>query len=297
MSRYYTKTYTWVVPRSESRPHWSNITKVFKLNTWLFIVLSLIFVSASMKYINTSNRIDIFKCIFTSWGVFLNISVDEISRKTKVRIIFITWILITIALTTVFQAFMTSFFTDPGRMHQINTFNELEQTNLKLSLTEKILLHDNILYYTNISNFLMFPNDCTMLEFCFSNSNVAALTTEERFLYISWLYFRDVSTSLYHKFTEDGVSFHRTLNMYARNTFVEPVNKITISLVEGGIVNKIVETFLDPSGWIRGKRMGKTSMHDCEPMSMFHMTSPFMYLLFGYLLSITAFILEFVISR
>ncbi|KAJ9588096.1 hypothetical protein L9F63_018523 [Diploptera punctata] len=294
MSRYYTETYTWVVPRSASHPHWSNITKVFKIETWLLIISSLFLVSITMKFINTYNNIDIFKYIFISWGVFLHIPVDEISKKTAVRITFITWILISIALTTVFQAFMKSFFIDPGRKHQINTFNELEQTNLKLSLTHKIFFQNNMLYYTNKHTFLMFPNDCQMLEFCFRNLSVAAFTTEERFLYTSRLYFRDVSTSLYHKFTEGGVSFHRTLNMYARNPFVEAVNKITIRLVEGGIVNKIVESFLDPSGWTRGKRMGKTSIHDYVPMSMLHMTSPFMYLIYGYLLSTAVFILEYV---
>ncbi|KAJ9588098.1 hypothetical protein L9F63_018525 [Diploptera punctata] len=297
MPRYYTETYMWVVPRSASHPHWSNITNVFKLKTWLFILLSLIFISTTMKYVSTSKNIGILKFIFTSWGVLLNISIDEISGKTPVRIIFITWILVSIALTTVFQAFMTSFFTDPGSVHQINTFNELEQTNLKLLLTQNVFVHNNVLFYTNKPTFFLFTNDCQMLECCFRNSSVAALTTEERFLYMSRLYFRNISMSLYHTFKDDGISFHRTLNMYARNPFVEAVNKITISLVEGGIVDKIVEHFLDPSGWIRGQIMGRTSVHDYAPLSMFDMTSPFMYLVYGYLLCIAVFVLECVIGR
>ncbi|KAJ9588099.1 hypothetical protein L9F63_018526 [Diploptera punctata] len=298
MSRYYTETYMWVVPRSASHPHWSNITNVFKLKTWLFILLSLIFISVSMKYVSTFNNIGILTYVFVSWGVFLNIAVGEISNKIPVKIIFITWVLISIALTTVFQAFMTSFLTDPGRMHQINTLNELEQTNLKLSLTHYTLYHSDMLFYANKPTILMFFNDCQMLEFCFRNSSVAALTTEERFLYMSQLYFRNVSTSLYHTFRADGVRFHRTLNMYARNRFVEAVNKqITVSLVEAGIVDKIVERYLDPSGWIRGQKMGRTSINEYVPLSMFHMTSPFMYLVYGYLLCIAVFILEFLISE
>ncbi|KAJ9586148.1 hypothetical protein L9F63_020204 [Diploptera punctata] len=297
MSRYYTETYTWIAPRSASHPHWSNITNVFKIETWLFTIVSLISVSIVMRYINTSNNTDIFKCIFNSWGVFLNISVDEISKKTTVRIIFITWVLISIALTTVFQAFMTSYFTDPGKSYQINTFDELERSNLKLSLTQKAFRHDNMLHNTSKTTFLMFSNDCQLLEFCYRNSSVAALTTEERFLYISRLYFGDDSTSVFHIFTEDVKGYHRTLNMYARNPFVEAVNRIIINLVEAGIINKIVETFLDPSGWVRGKRMGKNSIHDYVPLSMFHMTSPFIYLGFGYLLSVVVFILEFVLFK
>ncbi|KAJ9588102.1 hypothetical protein L9F63_018529, partial [Diploptera punctata] len=281
MPRYYTETYMWVVPRSASHPHWSNLTNVFKLKTWLFISLSLIFISVSMKYVSTSNNIDIVTYVFASWGVFLNIPVGETSNKIPVRIIFITWVLISVALTTIFQAFMTSFLTDPGKMHQINTFNELEQTNLKISLAENTFYHSNMLFYANKSTFLMFFNDCQMLEFCFRNSSVAALTTEERFFYISQLYFRNVSTSLYHTFTENGISFHRTLNI----------------LVEAGIVDTIVERFLDPSGWIRGQIMGRTSVHDYAPLSMFHMTSSFIYILLGYLLCIVVFVLEFVIGR
>ncbi|KAJ9588100.1 hypothetical protein L9F63_018527 [Diploptera punctata] len=287
----------WVVLRSASRPHWSNITNVFKLKTWLFILLSLIFISVSMKYVSTFNNIGILTYVFASWGVFLNIAVGEISKKTPVGIIFITWILISIALTTIFQAFMTSFLTDPGRMHQINTLNELEQTNLKLSLTQYTFYHRDTLYYGNKPTILIFLNDCQMLEFCFRNSSVAALTTEERFLYMSQLYFRNVSTSLYHTFRADGLKFHRTFNMYARNRFIEAVNKITVSLVETGIVDNIVERYLDPSGWIRAQKMGRTSINEYVPLSMFHMTSPFMYLVYGYLLCIAVFILECVVSK
>ncbi|KAJ9586150.1 hypothetical protein L9F63_020206 [Diploptera punctata] len=204
MPRYYTEVYTWIVPRSASHPHWSNITKVFKFETWILIISSLIFISTTMKCINTSKKTDILKCIFISLGVFLNIPVDDISKKTTVRIIFITWVLTSVALTLIFQTFMTSYFTDPGKMHQINTFDELEQSNLLLALTPKSFYQNNIMIYTNKPKVLKYHNDCQLLNACFRNSSVAALTTEERFLYVSQLYFPEDSTSVFHKFTEEG---------------------------------------------------------------------------------------------
>ncbi|KAJ9588619.1 hypothetical protein L9F63_028078 [Diploptera punctata] len=297
MSRYYTEVFTWIVPRSASQPHWSNITKVFKSETWLLIISSLIFVSTIIKYINTSKNTDIFKCIFISWGVFLNIAVDEISKKTTVRIIFITWVLTSVALSLIFQTFMKSYFIDPGKIHQMNTFAELEQSNFLLAFTRLDYYERSFSIYTNKPILLMFENDCLMLNVCSRNSSLAQLTTEERFLYVSQLYLPDDSTSVFHKFTEDGISLHRTFEMYPWNPFVDAFNKVTNSLVEAGIVDKIVESFLDPSGWIRGKRLGKFSVYDYVPLCMFDMTSPFMYLIIGYLLSFAVFILELVLSK
>ncbi|KAJ9586149.1 hypothetical protein L9F63_020205 [Diploptera punctata] len=297
MSRYYTEVYTWIVPRSALHPHWSNITKIYKFETWLLIISSLIFISTIIKYINTSKNNDIFKCIFISWGVFLNIPVDEISKKTTVRIIFITWILISIALTLIFQTFMTSYFTDPGKMYQMNTFAELEESNLLLGFTDVDRSLSTFLINTSKPKVLMFDTDCQMLNFCSRNSSVAQLITEERFLYVSQLYFSAGSTSIFHKFTEGSVSFHRTLHVHPRNPFVDAFNNITNILVDAGIVNKIVETFTDPSGWIRGKILGKSSIHDYVPLCMFHMTSPFMFLVIGYLLSTAVFIIEIIVSN
>ena len=121
---------------------------------------------------------------------------------------------------------------------------------------------------------------------------MAALTSEEIFLYHSRFYFKNVSTSLYHKFTDDGMNIHRSLRMLITNPFVPRVKQVTKRLVEAGIVDKLVDSFVDPSGWMRGVTMGKSSICDYVSLSMFHMVSPFMYLICGYILSIAVFILE-----
>ncbi|KAJ9581625.1 hypothetical protein L9F63_023208 [Diploptera punctata] len=291
MSRYYTQKYIWIVPRAGSLPRWTYITHAFKSDLWLCIVLSAIIVSFTVKWFSYLTHIDTIKFLLNLWSVFLNVSIN-ISHNIYLRVILLSWILLSISLTTVFQSFMTSFYTEPGKKHQINNIVELENSDLYLSVPISICEHSNILYNSNKSFFLLFLDNYRMIGFGLYNSNIATLTTEEVLLYYSRKHFKNIS-SLY-KMVDGGVSIHRIYKLVPSSPLIPLVNQITTRLVEGGIVDKIVHDFLDPSGWTRGLTFGKSSS-DFKSLTMFHMTSPFIYLFLGHIMSIFAFIAELLV--
>ena len=291
MERYYTERYTWIVPRAESHPQWSSLTRVFKSEICICVLISLSLVSLVLRYLDCKKNNDISLCFVNLWGMFLNVALKEKPSLFSIRIIFISWILTSVAFTMVFQALVSSFFIEPGTQHQINTIEELEESNLILAVTSSQFYLTNILHKSTKPTFLLFFNDCAMLNFCFYNKNVAALTTKEIFLYNSHYNLKNAPTSSFHMFTEAGVNFHRTFNFHMGNPFIPLVNKVTIQLVEAGIVNRIIDNFSDPSGWTQGVRMSKP-LSDYVPLSLFHMLSPFVYLIFGLFLSILAFVVE-----
>ena len=292
MERYYTQRYTWIVPRAEPHPQWSSLTRVFKSEIWICVLLILSLWSVILKYLGHIKNNEIVLCFINLWAILLNIALKEKPSLFTFRVIFITWVLTSIAFNTVFQAQMRSFFINPGTQHQINTIKELEESSLNLAVSSSLFYFVNSLHNTNKSAVLIFTTDCGMLNFCFYNKNVAALTSKEIFLYNSHFNLKNSPTSSFHLFTDAGVNYHRTLHFHMRNPFVPLVNKITKRLVEAGIVSKIVANFSDPSGWAQSVRISKPLLFDYVALSLLHMTSPFMYLIFGLILNTLAFVIE-----
>ncbi|KAJ9583295.1 hypothetical protein L9F63_022362 [Diploptera punctata] len=294
MERYHTEFFTWFVPESKSRPHWSNLTQVFNIYTWGFILLSLALISISLKLLNSLKITDHMQYFLDPWAILLNVSASKIPHGISVRVVFMTWVISSIALTTVFQAFMTSYFTDPGIQHQIDTFEELEESNLNLSFH---ILPKEYWYILPIRDkYIQFTNMCDMLIYCFYVSNIGAFTDENIFIYNSRLYFKDIRTTSFHKFSSEGISVHRTLNMFTLSPYLPLVNKLTKRLVEAGIVEKIVDDFVDPSGWTRGVKLEANAKNDYIPLSLLHMTSVFTYLLIGLALSNVIFVGEVILN-
>ncbi|KAJ9590253.1 hypothetical protein L9F63_016640 [Diploptera punctata] len=296
MERYYTQSYTLFVLKPKSHLHWSNVARTFKLSTWICVVLSLTIISIALTLLDFIKRTGFVKCFLDSLAVFLNVSVAEKPQITRMRQVFFSWVLFSIAFTTVFQAYITSFFTEPGRAHQIDTLQEVEESNMKLALLHRYPPECSYILKGIRSEFMVFQDDCDMLKFCFHNPNTACFTNEEAFLYNSHLYFKHISKSAFYKLNTDGVSVHRTLNMFTTSPHLSLVNQATKRLVEAGIVDKIVESFVDPSGWTRGVRMQEHSPYDYISLSTYHMLSPFIYLSVGLFLSCVVFTTEVIFS-
>lgn len=294
MEIYHTHKYTWFLLRSKSQLRWSSLTCVFKLEIWLAVLLSLLIFAVIIMFMDINKHADTLRHFFNAWAILLNISVNEIQENISYRIILFSWVAFSIAVSTVFQSFMTSYYIEPGREHQIDTFKELKYSDLQLAY----LYENGKKLSSTLKNFrpmyLGFMNNCDLLHSCFRNSNIAAMTSEETFLYTSRLYFRDFPGS-FHKFSSDGVIIQETINMFPTSPHLPYVNRLIKRLVESGIVKRIVDDFVDPSGWTRGVRLKYNAILEYESLSVFHMTSPFAYISIGLCLSFLTFIGEIII--
>ncbi|KAJ9580703.1 hypothetical protein L9F63_027550 [Diploptera punctata] len=293
VQRYYTQTYTWFVQRVKNQPHWSNVTRVFRLDTWACVLFSLIIVSVLLKSLDIFNREDTVKCFLITWAVFLNVAVKKLPSNVRLRFLFFSWAIMSIAFTTVFQSFMTSFFIDPGKGHQIDTVEELEKSDLILSIG----LKDNSVscwqvMLERISDFLIFSNECSVMNYSVTNSSIAFLMSEEVFLYN----FRSLGmlnrTSYFHKFSNGVINVYRFITMDMTSPFLPQLNIVIKHLVEAGIVEKLVDNSVDPSGLWKKIRSEHSILEEYVPLSLFHLSSSFIYLCFGFTLSFLVFVTE-----
>ncbi|KAJ9576761.1 hypothetical protein L9F63_025342 [Diploptera punctata] len=255
----------------------------------------MVVVSLSLKIFNAPKSSGYSEHFLNTCSVFLSVPVNRMPKHQRVRTVFFAWILFSLFFMTVFQAFITSFFTDPGKLHQIDTNEELENSNLNLSFIRFTgTLNCWKLFVANKSEFILFKNRSIMFRYFLHSSNFAVLTSEEVIMYnLRFLgEFNDSVT--FHKFSSDVINIHKTLIMDITSPLVPLINKVIRRLVEAGIVDEIVESVVDPSGYWQRSRSSIILLGNFVPLSLFHLFSCFVYLIVGSICSCFVFLGELI---
>ncbi|PSN48668.1 Ionotropic receptor 768 [Blattella germanica] len=292
LERYYTLQYQWYIPIARSYPRWSSITRVFSATVWGFTFLTSILISVAIWCIKnaqqTRARLQIGLDI---WAIFLSISV-RLPIWTPLRMVFLTWVIFSFVFSTIFQAFMTSYFTDLGKQHQIDTYDELLQSNVTFvfeSLTE-VLGHIRL---TGRDGYFTFGNTMYLLLFWTQNPNVAIFAGNDLLVYTLSKICESVNA---HKITDYSVG--KVLKMLVRpnSPYLSRINQLTNRLVEGGIPSKIIKTITNPKG-IQTQIEVKQYLKDYSPISTEHFVCIFVFLGLGYVLSLVGFLLEVIFFK
>ena len=79
----------------------------------------------------TINYQSVSDSLVNTWAVFMGMSVSDMPRTNKMRVFFILWVCYCLSITTVFQAFFTSFLVEPGTQKGISNLEELYATPLE----------------------------------------------------------------------------------------------------------------------------------------------------------------------
>ncbi|PSN39317.1 Ionotropic receptor 780 [Blattella germanica] len=284
LQRYYTQTFAWFVPCAKTNIRWSSLTRVFSADVWFCFLASFIFISLAMQD------------SFNAWAIFLNVAVYRRPSSMHMRLLFMSWVLFSYSFVMVFQTYMTSCFTDPGRQHQIDSLEEVltSDLNLVVDMSQDDSWH---IMMGNRKHFFMFAYDTVnMLRFTSEKPNTAVLTSEEVFLYNYPRMCERNGTSEFYMVRNGAMSVHMTFVIDKSSRYIPFINRIIIRLVESGVVNKIVENYVDPTGLKKGISIAKHVPKSYGPLSKFQMFSTFLYLWIGFLLSFVVFFGELLVG-
>ncbi|PSN37011.1 Ionotropic receptor 216 [Blattella germanica] len=129
----------WHVPCPKPMPYWSGLIRLFSLNLWLAFILVYVIFSVAfwllvlLKRSSTSQYSSLEICLLSLWALILNMSAsDGIPNSKVIRLTFLLWALYCFIMNNLYQAFLTSYFVDPGLEPALTTENELLNTDLKL---------------------------------------------------------------------------------------------------------------------------------------------------------------------
>ncbi|KAJ9576110.1 hypothetical protein L9F63_007075 [Diploptera punctata] len=242
--------YNWYVRQADPYPRWAGITRVFDTYVWICLALSVALASLIFwilaLYSRTENNYQNlpYPPLYT-WGVIINVGVTMPREKT-VGWFLLSWILYCLCINTIFQAFFISFMTDPGRLHQIDTFDEMNDLGYDLLSTQlESFFHSFLGEMRQGLRHVLNEQNAIML----------ALESSNRSLFIN----EELFTRSYYDLCGNNISykFHKLRGYdvfsHVYIAFSNPhiglrFTKILSRYVQAGIPNMIINKICDPKG-------------------------------------------------
>jgi len=139
---YYMFTIRWYVPCFVKHPRWSSLFRILSVELWIILIISIVIAAISTtlvgRYSHTSEW-QRYKTLTSSltnlWAVILGVSVSTMPRSPSLRSLFLAWLCFSLAFSTVFQAFLTTFLIDSGYKTPIQNMDELFASGIKFAYT------------------------------------------------------------------------------------------------------------------------------------------------------------------
>jgi len=185
-------------------PRWSSMFRILSVELWLILNISIAIATISTALVgrySCTSEWQQYKTLTTSltrvWTVILRVSVSTMSRTPSLRSLFLGWVCFSLAFSTVFQAFLTSFLIDPDYKTPIQNMDELFASGIKIShLPEHSFIFENggeteALKYKNA---VICPSHKSFMEW--TNKNMSCLLDDVNFELFKFIGILFVRTSI-----------------------------------------------------------------------------------------------------
>ena len=291
--------YTWFVPLAEPYPRWSSISRLYRTEAWLFGVLSLTLAAVALRCLAVQESgaySSATNCLLNAWSVLTAVAVPRMPHGHSLRILFFSWVVYSLAIDTIFQAFVTTYLIDPGRQHQINNYQELIRNNFSF-LFDSTRMAQRHLVLGNTPGFV-FTSSSDTLIFALQRPHTALMLSDKIFTY-HYQRVCDFNRSVYfHKLTHETVSAYLVLRVNKTFPYMSRVSDVISHMVQAGIPDRTMKTITDPKGLNPGTiRAIKNLNEEYVVLSPTHFLSAFTILLMGLGVSVVTFVTELSMSQ
>jgi hypothetical protein len=120
---YLTVRLVWYTPCAVKYERWSRFFNIFSVNMWISFALSLVLAVITVRCISnyahkshlyeSNSYSNIFSVTTNITAVSLSVSVNKQPRSAPLRLFFFCWVCYSVAISTVFQAYFTTFLIEP----------------------------------------------------------------------------------------------------------------------------------------------------------------------------------------
>ncbi|KAJ4431195.1 hypothetical protein ANN_19792, partial [Periplaneta americana] len=168
---------SWFVPCPESLRRIEKVFTTYTASVWatmtvVYISISCVFWWSANKTISPVAKDSInFRfmnlSLYNAWGIFLGVSVPEMPNSWKLRMIFLLYVCYSFVISTVFQAFFTSYLVEPGYGKKLETLDDVLKSNLKFGFNSAVELAASTMDYREIGMFSSSRRvECSDLKKC-----------------------------------------------------------------------------------------------------------------------------------
>lgn len=294
---YYESKYQWYVPCAKPFSRLEAISRIFSLPVWAALVTSMFLIavvtcSLARRSAESHAYTTPSTALYNVWAVVMGVSVTEMPRTSHLRVVIFPWIWYCFAVSTVFQAFFTSYLVDPGLQKQITSLEELVESGIEFGFRPEIGLYYERSPYKVHQDVLKLHTFCRQTHLCIDEivktglfATVAETWAVEK--HLSSL--RDSDRELVCPMNDFDSFPIRIVCYFAKSSFLlDTFNRILASVVESGLnikadrVRKV------------GVTLDKFTEDEYFVFGTSHLMIAFYALLVGQLLSCVVFLCELI---
>jgi hypothetical protein len=296
----------WYVPCSDKYPRWSSMYRILSVELWVVLIISIVIVAVSTTLLgrySCTSEWQVYKTLTSSltnvWAVILGVGVSTIPRTPSLRSLFLAWVFFSIAFSTVFLAFLTTYLVDSGYKTPIQNMDELFVSGMKLAydpVHRFIFEHGDQTYALNVRRNQVI---CPSMEVC-----------------VNWaMYYKNMSVFLpdyhfkYHVCNgdlvdnngkpllcglDDGVVSNpgAVMVMFYGEPLLKRVNEIFDRVVEAGLYNSWISQIMNQDKIAVQKIAIVNPIDEYYNFNLYHLQPAFYLLLMGLCLSVFCFVIE-----
>jgi hypothetical protein len=310
-SVYFFTSIHWYVPCSIKYPRCSSVFRILSVELWLILLISIVIVVIIITLVgrySCTSEWQGYKTLTSSltniFAVMLGVAVSTMPRTPSLRSLFLAWVCFSVAFSTVFQAFLTTFLIDSGYKRPIRNRDELFASDIKFAYLPG---HNYIFKYGDekeISKILRKNVNCPSAEVCLEwamyHKNMSILMADgfADILYRNGSFFGENSEPLVCKL-EDGVYYHTgiTMLLLQKDPLLRRISEIIDRVVEAGIYNYWISLIFHGNKILSRKIAMVHPLDGYYSFNLYHMQTAFYLLFMGWCLSVLCFVVEFLYNR
>ena len=303
----------WYTPCAVRHRRWNRFFNIFCVDMWICFALSLVLAVITVRCISnyrhksnlheSNSYSNIFSVTANIIAVVLSVSVNTQPRSAPLRLFFFCWVCYSVAISTVFQAYLTTYLIDPGYEKPIKTIEQMLTSDMKFGFTdEHKVFFNNIPDSTDsviLNNFVLCPENGTSLYWAAVYQNISIVTN-------NWIieFSRDMGKlteenkrPLLCELEDGGVGNVELVLLVSRGwPLLELINDIIQHMVESGILTHIKKRDFHKEKLLS---MSDTFAFD-DTYTVFgiaHLQTAFYLLVIGYILAFVCFVTEIMWHR
>lgn len=235
----------WWVPAAREIPRWKNAVNIFHYEVWTVIFFS-IFVNGGLWYLfgRRYNEV-VFKYLPTSllgsWQVLLQSGITQ-PRNINLKIIYLSWTLFSLLISTAYQSQLISILSKPQYENQISTTRELLASKLKFGFSAPMTRYfsdpNDETHIAVTKNFI----DCPLSEECVNRTafkrDFAVMKNRRQTMYLMKKYYLNKEGKPMMYGFQDGVLALPHMVAYKGYPFLDKINIGIMKMLDHGLMQK-----------------------------------------------------------
>ena len=259
---YFTICLSWYTPCAVKYERLSRFFNIFSVDMWMCFTLSLALAVITVRCISnyrhkphlheSKSYSNIFIVTANIISVVLSVSVNTQPRSAPLRLFFFCWVCYSVAISTVFQAYLTTFLIEPGYEEPIKTVEQMLNSEKNFGFRDKfkILFPDTSdpVDSAIVKNAVECPDEPTCFTWAAEYHNITTILSD---LYMANPYgekkFTDENNRPLLCELESGVVRRMDFAILfgKRSPFFELINDVLNHIIEVGIDMQIMKPGLE----------------------------------------------------